>query len=917
MYQQTDPPVFKEVSVHDPSIIKKDDTYYVFGSHIDAAKSTDLMNWTRFTNGYTTPGNAIYGDLSKNLAGSFTWAGENDADSKGGFSVWAPEAFWNENYLNEDGTKGAYMMYYSASSTYIRSAIGYAVSKNIEGPYKYVNTIVYSGFTKDEAYDAESEVNKKWTNTNIKGLVDNGTLAGERSGWFNNNGSYANGNFPNAIDANLFYDEEGKLWMTYGSWSGGIFILEIDKATGKAIYPGKDGTTEDGRLIDRYFGTKISGGFGKSGEGPYVVYDKNTGYYYLYVTYGWLGADGEYNMRLFRSKNPKGPYVDAMEQNAVLPGNIDHSPYGNKLMGHFLFKRKVGDPGTGIGYGYVSAGHNSVYLDPETGQQLLVFHTRFPQKGEAHELRIHQMFMNEDGWPVVAPYRYAGETLGKVSREDLVGAYQFVNHGKDNSNVIKDSVTITLNEDGTVSGLGNGIWELTDDYHATLTVDNDIYKGVFLRQWSSVSESYGMTFTALSNKGESIWAIKTVDRTVEELVAIIKDELSLGDTSGVIANLTLPTQAAGGTKISWQSSTADVVSAQGVVNRPESGMGNITVTLTATITNGDITVTKTFMVIVLAGKDAKLVAYYPFDGDLKDQTKNVEAGTITGDRIDNTGGTITYSDGKSGKAAFFDGKSGILLPSGLISSNKYTVSLWLKPEEITDFTTTFFGATATNNWISLVPKGPVDGETMLWSGETWYDAPTGLAISTNEWTHLAFTVEEGKIDVYVNGTRKFSNTGFPNVFTSNNASFGLGVNYWDTPYMGLIDELLIYDDMTLSEEEIKAYFETGGFPGKENANLDEIEELVKSSVLNKGIQNSLLAQLDNAQRHFEKMEDFLKKNKEKQAKQSERSGYKTLTQIAERIEQHSGRHIEKDMANQLTDLIYNMVENQTMSVQDA
>ena len=78
--------VKSRVSVHDPSIIKNGDEYYVFGSHIDAAKSVDLQNWTQFTNGYTTPGNVIFGDLSENLAGSFAWAGEDDSDSKGGFS---------------------------------------------------------------------------------------------------------------------------------------------------------------------------------------------------------------------------------------------------------------------------------------------------------------------------------------------------------------------------------------------------------------------------------------------------------------------------------------------------------------------------------------------------------------------------------------------------------------------------------------------------------------------------------------------------------------------------------------------------------------------------------------------------------------------------------------------------------------
>ena len=45
------------VSVHDPSIVKDNGTYYVFGSHIEAAKSTDLMNWRRFSNGYATSNN--------------------------------------------------------------------------------------------------------------------------------------------------------------------------------------------------------------------------------------------------------------------------------------------------------------------------------------------------------------------------------------------------------------------------------------------------------------------------------------------------------------------------------------------------------------------------------------------------------------------------------------------------------------------------------------------------------------------------------------------------------------------------------------------------------------------------------------------------------------------------------------------
>ena len=36
--------VSSKVSVHDPSILKADGEYYIFGSHMSAAKSSDLLN---------------------------------------------------------------------------------------------------------------------------------------------------------------------------------------------------------------------------------------------------------------------------------------------------------------------------------------------------------------------------------------------------------------------------------------------------------------------------------------------------------------------------------------------------------------------------------------------------------------------------------------------------------------------------------------------------------------------------------------------------------------------------------------------------------------------------------------------------------------------------------------------------------
>jgi hypothetical protein len=62
--------------------------------------------------------------------------------------------------------------------------------------------------------------------------------------------------------------------------------------------------------------------------------------------------------------------------------------------------------------------------------------------------------------------------------------------------------------------------------------------------------------------------------------------VSLGDTSNVTSNLTLPTTGAGGSSLTWASSNPAVVSTTGAVVRPAAGAGDATVTLTPTATHG-------------------------------------------------------------------------------------------------------------------------------------------------------------------------------------------------------------------------------------------------------------------------------------------------------------------------------------------
>ncbi|WP_319005498.1 LamG-like jellyroll fold domain-containing protein [Metabacillus litoralis] len=761
--QAAEVPVFQNASVHDPSVIKVDDMFYVFGSHLAAAKSPDLMKWDKFASEVNAD-NPLFDDVRENLKETFEWA-ETD-------TLWAADVIQLED--------GKFYMYYNAcKGDSPRSALGIAVADSVEGPYEDLGIILKSGM---------------WDQISEDGTIYDATI------------------HPNAVDPDTFFDSEGKLWMTYGSYSGGIFILEMDPETGKP-------------LPDQGYGKKLLGGNHSRIEASYIQYVPETGYYYMYLSFGGLDAIGGYNMRVVRSENPDGPYLDAegndmidVKANPDLPIFDDASiePFGVKLMGNFLFDRKVGEPGTGIGTGYVSPGHNSVYYDEETGEQFLIFHTRFPERGEQHEIRVHKMYTNSNGWPVVSPYQYAGESLETVTEADVIGEYKLINHGKDITAEIKKSVLVGLNSDGTITGEVTGTWEFIDDNKVQLQVEGQTYDGVFVRQWDPTTQSYLMTFTTLSSEGIAIWGSKAITQTDEELVEQVKNNLDLGDTSKVISNLTLPTEGYRNTEIKWQSTHPEIVSEDGAVTRPNDA--DATVTLTATITKGGFTTTKEFSVVVLHQKEGKLVAHYAFEDNIEDSTGNVEEGTVTGATIESTDGTNTYGVGKVGQAAIFDGSSGIRLPNGLISSNEYTVSFWLNPEEKTNFTTAFFGARNQDNWVSFVPQGGdwVQHNTMIWSTSNgnWVDANTNLALSTNEWAHVAFTVNNGTLNIYINGVNTYSGENFGDVFTTTDGVFALGVNFWDTPFKGLMDELLIYDNMSLSEEEILDYYQTGEVPGK-------------------------------------------------------------------------------------------------------
>ena len=84
-----------------------------------------------------------------------------------------------------------------------------------------------------------------------------------------------------------------------------------------------------------------------------------------------------------------------------------------------------------------------------------------------------------------------------------------------------------------------------------------------------------------------------------EVLKAAKDGLSIGDTSAVKEDLTLPATLENGVSVSWETSKASVITAEGKVTRPEEGKTSETITLTATLSLNGYTVTKEFEVTVV------------------------------------------------------------------------------------------------------------------------------------------------------------------------------------------------------------------------------------------------------------------------------------------------------------------------------
>ncbi|MDD9266853.1 arabinan endo-1,5-alpha-L-arabinosidase [Paenibacillus sp. GCM10023248] len=417
------------MNTHDPSIYKEGDTYYVFSTDFKVGANKDPLR----------PG--IMVRRSKDLIawdfGGYALDGipKEAAAWSRATNLWAPDVFKMGK---------TYYLYYAASTFGSnQSMIGLATSASITGP---------------------------WT--------DQGAVV-----------KTAKGDEANAIDPNPVFDAEGKPWLAYGSFFGGLYIVRLDERTGKV----KEG--EQPVLLARRDSGTVAGAV----EAPYIIYQPQQQMYYLFVSYDSLSSD--YSVRVGRSTSITGPYVDFNGHKLTDASYQPQAFIGNKLIGSYGFSGKEG---------WIAPGHNSVLKDGD--RTFLVHHARGEKDKNWSYLHIRELLWTRDGWPVASPERYAGEKAQPLNAKMLTGQWERLPIPMAWTGTERSEPIRLLRGGKLESAHGAGKWtfrepnELTLQWEAGVGKEGSSTERVLVTPaWDWENDRPTLVFTGMNEKGIHIW----------------------------------------------------------------------------------------------------------------------------------------------------------------------------------------------------------------------------------------------------------------------------------------------------------------------------------------------------------------------------------------------------------------------------
>ena len=465
---------WQEGCAHDPSLLEWEGRFYAYSTDTFGAPggyqirvSDDLVHWEYAGTAFALEGAApLYkkgkgGAQQGGLQAAFDWCVTDQREvgygictrTDGTMSFWAPHCV--------RGTDGMFWLYFCLTGYFggSRSCIGLAKAASPLGPF-----------------------------------VCEGLIVCSPAGW----------RTPNAIDPQVLF-AEGRLWLVYGSYGLGLFLLELDPATGLR----KDGLayadlTSGKCTFGEYYGVNLACG---SLEGGVLHFEKDVpvcengkwskrSYYYLMCSFGSLSS--AYNMRCARSERPEGPYTDVNGNPVVCSTDIGT---GNKMLGSFRWE---GDP-----VDYFCPGHNDIFTTSQ-GVRLIAYHCRtnyfiekkLSRSNNFHYLYLSQYDFNSEGWPVMNPNRYAGEEIQDVTEDELLN----ITAGKFEAVVFRQGVdTLTakrviLHRDGTMDGAFRGTWRMYGARYIAVETQGDVFLGVVMPAWIDHQGAAGLSVTAMGRR---------------------------------------------------------------------------------------------------------------------------------------------------------------------------------------------------------------------------------------------------------------------------------------------------------------------------------------------------------------------------------------------------------------------------------
>ena len=301
------------ISVHDPVIIQQDSLFHLF------CTGRGITHWSST--------DLIHWQKEKPVFDSVPWAIKEIIGFKN--HIWAPDISYY---------KGQYQLYYSISTFgKNNSAIGLATNLTLDA--------------KDSNY--------KW--------MDQGKVLR----------SYAGKDRFNTIDPNFILDENGKPWLTFGSFWSGIKLIQLQEdgaginPLNKTIYSIASRSSKDFTMVD-------AGGTDAAIEGPFIF--KKNQYYYLFVSFDLCcrAEKSTYRIAVGRSKTITGPYLDK-NGTEMLHG-------GGSILAS-------GDAN------WYAVGHNGVAV--LNGKDYIIYHGYDVTDNGKSKLILKELLWDDKGWPVI------------------------------------------------------------------------------------------------------------------------------------------------------------------------------------------------------------------------------------------------------------------------------------------------------------------------------------------------------------------------------------------------------------------------------------------------------------------------------------------------------------------------------------